>query len=122
MRKPLQGANVDRGRRIVVHYAIASGNTAACNLHHAPEPVRASRSSASVTVAAAAKHDLLYLTGPGSVFFTVDIRSPVDSNPILTSEFSKGEPVVVNGRYTLRVDPRVTANEPSTVAKQSHSS
>ncbi len=117
---------MDRGRRIVVHYAIASGSTAACDRHHGPEPVRVSRSSASVTVPvtvpAAAKHDLLYLSGPGSVFFTVDIRSPVDSKPIVTSEFSKGEPVVVNGRYTLRVDPRVTANEPSTVAKQSHPS
>jgi hypothetical protein len=67
---------VDRGRRIVVHYAIASGSTGACDLHHGPEPVRAIHSSASVTVpvtvAAAATHDLLYLTGPGSVraFFT----------------------------------------------------
>jgi hypothetical protein len=31
---------------------------------------------------------------------------------------------MVNGRYTLRLDPRVTANEPpaSTIAKQSRSS
>jgi hypothetical protein len=130
MRKPLQGANVDRGRGIVVHYAIASGGTGARDLHHAPEPVRAARSSASVTVpvtvAAAAKHDPLYPAGPGSVraLFTVDTSSQVDSKPIVTSEFSEGERVVVNGRYTLRLEPRVTANEPpaSTVAKQSRSS
>jgi hypothetical protein len=121
---------VDRGRRIVVHYAIASGGTGACGLHHDPEPVRAIHSSAPVTVpvtvAVAAKHDLLDLTGPGSVraFFTVGIRSQVDRQPIATSEFSEGERVVVNGRYTLRLDPRVTASEPpaSTVAKQSRSS
>jgi hypothetical protein len=60
---------VGRGRRSVAHYAIGSGGTGACNLHHGPEPVRAIRSCVSVTVpvtvAAAAKHDLLYLIGPG---------------------------------------------------------
>lgn len=119
---------MDRGRRIVVHYAIASGGTGACDLRHGPEPVRAIRSSASVTVlvtvAAAAKHDLRYLTGPGSVrtFFTVGIRSQVARKPIAT--FSEGERVVVTGRYPLRLDPRVTASGAlaSTVAKQSRSS
>jgi hypothetical protein len=57
-------------------------------------------------------------------FFTVGIRLQVDRKFIAKSDSSEGERVMVNGRYTLRLDPRVTANEPpaSTVAKQSRSS
>jgi hypothetical protein len=70
--------------------------------------------------------DLLYLTGLGSVrtFFPIGIRLPVDGKPIVTSRLSEGERVVVNGQYTLRLDPRVTVNEPlaSAVAKESRSS
>jgi hypothetical protein len=123
---------VDRGRRIVVHYAvaIAIGGTGVCDLHRVLEPVRATGSSASVavpvTVAAAARRDLPYLSGLGSVraFFTVGIRSQADGKLIVTSRLSEGERVVINGRYTLPLDRRVTANEPpaSAGAKWSRSS
>ena len=123
---------MDRGRRIGVHYAVAitTGGPAACGLPHAPEPVRPTRSSASaavpVTVASAANRDLPYLSGVGSVraFFTVGMRPQVDGKPIVPSWLSEGERVVVNGQYTLRLDRRMTANEPpgSAVAKRSRSS
>jgi multidrug efflux system membrane fusion protein len=43
---------------------------------------------------------------------------------IVTSGLSEGERVVVNGQYKLRLDSRVTVNEPpaSTLAKQGRSS
>jgi hypothetical protein len=129
MRKPPKGANVDRGRHSVVHHpdAIAIGGTGACDLHHRPEPLRSTRSSASaavpVTVASA---DLPYLTGLGSLraFFTVGIRSQVDGKFIVTSRLSEAGRVVVNRLYALRLDRRVMTNEPpaSTLAKQSPSS
>lgn len=88
---------MDCGRRIRVHYAaaIATGGTGACDLHHAPEPVRAARSSASaavpVTVASAAKRDLAYLSDFGSVraFFTVGMRLQV-GKPVVPSWLSDG--------------------------------
>jgi hypothetical protein len=121
---------VDRGRQSVVHCAVAIGGTGACDLHHGPELLRATRSSVSaavpVTVASAAKRDLPYLTGLDSVraFFPVGIRSQVDGKPIVTSRLSEAERVVVNRRYALRPDRRVIANEPpaSALAKQSRSS
>ena len=87
MRKPPQGANVDGGRRILVHcaVAIAIGGTGAWYPHQGPELFRAARSSASaavpVTVAVATRRELpVYLTPLGSVqaFFTVGIGSQVD--------------------------------------------
>lgn len=121
---------MDRGRRILVHCAvvIATG-MGASYLDHRPEAVRAPRSSPSVavpvTVAAAAKSDLLDLAGLGSVraFLNVGLRSQVDGKAILTSSRSEGERLVVDGQHTL-LDPRVTVNEPpaSAVAKQSRSS
>jgi hypothetical protein len=120
---------VDRGRRILVHCAvvIATGMGARC-MDHRPEPVRAPRSSPSVavpvTVAAAAKPDLLYLAGLGSLpaFFTAGIRSHVVGKPIVTSWLSEEEHLMVNGQHTPR--RRVTVNEPpaSAVAKQSRPS
>jgi hypothetical protein len=118
---------VDRGRRILAHCAVViAAGMGASYLDHRPEPVRAPRSSPSVavpgTVAAAAKSDLLDLTGPGSVraVLSVGLRSQVDDKPILTSWRSEGERLVVNREHTL-LDPRVTVNErpASAVAKQS---
>jgi hypothetical protein len=123
---------VDRGRRIGVHYAvaIATDGTGACDLHHVPEPVRVTGSSASaavpVTVASAAKRDLPYLRDLGSVraFFILGIGRQVDGKPIVPSWLSEGERAVVNGQYTLRLDRSMMANEPpaSAVAKRSRSS
>ena len=121
---------MDRGRHSVGHHAvaIAIGGPGACDLRHRPEPLRSTRSSAAVpvTVASAAEPDLPYLTGLGSVraFFTVGIRSQVDGKPIVTSRLSEAERVVINRLYALRLDRRVTANEPPAfaLAKQSRSS
>jgi hypothetical protein len=77
-------------------------------------------------VVAAAKRDLPYFSGVGSVraFSTVGMRAQVDGRPITPSQVSKGERVMINGRYMLRLDRRVTANKPpaSALAKRSHSS
>jgi hypothetical protein len=122
---------VDRGRRIGVHYAgaIATGGTGACD---GPEPIRATHSSASVAVAvtvvgvAAAKRDLPYFSGIGSVraFLAVSMWAQLDRKPIMPPRLSEGERVTVNGQYTLRPDRRVTANKPpaSAIADRSRPS
>ena len=102
MQKPPQGAHVDRGRRILVHCAVAiATGLGAWSLDHGPEPVRASGLSPSVAVPVivpgTAKRKIFYLAGP------------------------EAEHLVVNGRYT---NPPVTVNEPPApaIAKQSRSS
>jgi hypothetical protein len=99
---------VDRGRRMGVQYAvaIATGGTGAYDLHHGPQPVRATWSASMavrVIVGAAAKRDLPDLGGSGPVraFSTADMGSQVDGKPVVTSRLSEGERVVVNGQYTL---------------------
>ena len=111
-----QGVNVDRGRRILLYFAvaIAVGGTGAWYLHQGPEPVRAARSSVStavpVTVAVATKRDLpVYLTGLGSVqaFFTVGIRSQVDGK-LEEVLFTEGQQVK-KGDVLAKIDPRLYA-------------
>jgi hypothetical protein len=123
MRTPPQGANVERARRILVHYAvaIAIGGAGAWYLHHGPEEVRAARSSASVavpvTAAAATKRDLLYLTGLGSVraLFTVGNRSQVDSKAekALLTEFQAKK-----GNVLVKLDRRLQEALDQTKAKR----
>jgi len=116
---------VDRGRRILVHCAVAiATGLGAWSLDHGPEPVRASGLPPSVavglTVPAAAKRDL---SGPRPVraFFTADITSQAGGKSVVTCWLSEAERLVVNGRYT---NPPVTVNEPPApaIAKQSRSS
>ena len=117
---------MDRGRRILVHCAVAiAAAIGAWSLGHRPEPVRASRSSPSAAVeVTAAKREFVYLAGPGPVraFFTAGIRSQAGGKPVVTWLSEAGR-LVVNPRYAVR-DRAVTVNEPAAaaVAKQSRSS